>query len=358
MPREEVTFEFPDPDKAGSVEVDIPQPKAADEGKLEIEGARNAFDLEKPAPKQADKPKVIKKGDLEIEVVDDRPPEDRGVPRAKAPAPVTDDELAAYDDKVKERLKQLQRGYDDERRAKETARRQREELERMTKHLLEENQKLKVDGDRNYNVMIEQAKKQVSLELEAAKKQYREAYNAGDAEAILAAQEAVTQANIRADKISGLKPKALQTVEKPVQPAPTATPAPASTPVTDSKAEAWKSKNGWFGEDEELTAFALGYHNKLVKEGVDPRSDEYYEKIDSRMREVFPTAFNDVDRQPPESTPPPAARRVQSAVVAPASRSVAPTKITLSHSQVALCKRMGIPLAEYAQHAAKLQSRK
>lgn len=358
MPRQEVQFEFPDPDKTGSVEVEIPEAKAEDNGKIEIEGARNTFDLEKPAAKQAEKPKVIKKDGIEIEVVDDRPPEDRGVQRGKKPDPVTDDELAAYDDKVKERLKQLQRGYDDERRAKETARRQREELERLSKHLLEENQKLKTEGDRSYNVMITQAQQQVNSELDIAKRQYKTAYEAGDSDALLAAQEALTQAKIRADKVSALKPKPLQSIEKPVQTTETTTQVAPPQPVSDPKADSWKEKNEWFGQDEELTAFALGYHNKLVNQGIDPRSDEYYEKIDSRMREVFPTAFTKGDRQSTESTAPPVASRAPSAVVAPASRSTAPKKVTLTHSQVSLCKRLGIPLSEYAQHAAKLQSRK
>lgn len=361
MPRQEVEFDFPDPDKAGTVEVEIPESKASKNGDIEIEGAKNTFPLEKPAAKEAkeaEKPKVIKKGDVEIEIVDDRPPEDRGVQRAKKPDPVTDDELAAYDDKVKERLKQLQRGYDDERRAKETARRQREELERLSKHLLEENQKLKTEGDRSYNVMITQAQQQVNSELEAAKRQYKTAYEAGDSDALLAAQEALTQAKIRADKVSALKPKPLQNTEKPVQPTETNTQTAPPRPVSDPKADSWRAKNEWFGQDEELTAFALGYHNKLVNQGIDPRSDEYYEKIDSRMREVFPTAFNDVDQQPSESTAPTPAKKPPSAVVAPASRSTAPKKVTLTHSQVSLCKRLGISLAEYAQHAAQLQSRK
>jgi hypothetical protein len=330
-------FDFPDPDKDGAVVSD--------------KGVEVTLDAEKPA---GDRVKTIKKGEVEIDIVDDRPPEDRGVPRAKKPDPVTDDELSKYDEGVKARLQQLQRGYDDERRAKETARRQREELERVSKTLIEENQRLKADNTNNYNAMIVSAQQQVNLELEAAKKQYKTAYDSGDSDALLAAQEALTTAKIRADKVAGLKPRALQQEEKQVQQPKVEADSQPQQVARDEKAEAWRGKNQWFGTDDEMTAAALGYHTKLVKEGVDPRSDAYYDRINARMREMFPSQFDKVDTKEEEVVPQ-QARKAQ--VVAPATRSVAPKKVTLTHTQVQLAKRLGVSLTDYAQHLLKLSGK-
>ena len=115
----------------------------------------------------------------------------------------------------------------------------------------------------------------------------------------------------------------------------------------DEKAEAWRQENGWFGTDDEMTAFALGSHQKLVKSGVDPKSDEYYEKINSRMRQVFPENFGAADPDPEELKP------KRSNVVAPATRSTAPKKIVLTQTQVAIAKRLGVPLELYAKHVAE-----
>ena len=105
----------------------------------------------------------------------------------------------------------------------------------------------------------------------------------------------------------------------------------------------------WFGSDDEMTAFALGLHNKLTKEGVDPQSDTYYEKINSRMRQVFPDQFDDGIEDEPAST-----QRKSSNVVAPATRSTGPKKIRLTQSQIAIAKKLGVPLETYAKQAAEL----
>ena len=180
-----------------------------------------------------------------------------------------------------------------------------------------------------------------------AKKQYREAYDSGQADAIVEAQDALTNANIRKDKVSNLKPREevpLQTGQNTVQ---SPQPAPVQAP-RDEKAEAWRDNNSWFGADDEMTAFALGLHTKLTKEGVDPRSDDYYGKIDTRMREVFPSQFDDGidDSEAPKKT--------SSNVVAPATRSIAPKKIRLTESQQTIAKKLGVPLKQYAEQVAEL----
>lgn len=343
MARQEVTFEFPDEVEASG------KNEQMEELKIELEKPAGRTEV----TKKAEKP-VIKADDLEIEVEDDTPPKDRGRKPSDPPAEVTDDELSEYSEKVKKRIQHFSKGYHDERRAKEQALRERQELEAYARKLMEENQQLKQTTDRSHNTLIEQAKQQVSLELDAAKKRYKEAYEAGDADQLLAAQEALTTAKIRADKVAGLKPKPLQEKEIPVQQAPTAPVRPTQAPAVDERAENWRQENSWFGADDEMTAYALGYHSKLVKEGVDPRSDEYYEKINSRMRKMFPESFDDVEEE--QEQPKPKAKAPN--VVAPATRSTAPKKVTLTQTQVAIAKRLGVPLELYAKQVAELRNTK
>ena len=347
MPRQQVEFEFPDPDKKEAAAVEIEVDVAEDDAPLEIEGAVGREDMKKPGKE------TIKAGDLEIEVEDDTPLHDRG----KEPSPpedITEDELENYGKKVQKRLKALSKTYHDERRAKEAILREREALEQYARQLVEENQKLKGKSDASHNALIQSAKKQVESELAMAKDQYRKAYESGEPDAVLEAQTLLNAAQIRMERVNALKPRAaqeqetsLQSTGNPVERAPT---APVSQVERDEKAESWRDDNPWFGSDDEMTAFALGLHNKLTKDGVDPRSDEYYEKINSRMRQVFPDQFDDgLEDDEPVST-----QRKSSNVVAPATRSTAPKKIRLSQSQIAIAKKLGVPLEDYAKQQAAL----
>jgi hypothetical protein len=345
MARQEVTFTFPD--EAG----DDTKMEQMEDLKIELEAPKGRTEVTK---KPAEKP-VVKADEFEIEVEDDTPPKDRGRKKSDPPAEVTDDELSEYSEKVKKRIQHFSKGYHDERREKERVLRERAELETYARKLIEENQQLKRSTDQSHNTLIEQAKQQVALELDAAKKQYKTAYEAGDADQLLVAQEALTTAKIRADKVAGLKPKALQEKETPVKQEPSTPVRPAQAPVTDDRAESWRQENTWFGADDEMTAYALGYHSKLVKEGVDPRSDDYYEKINTRMRKMFPESFEDDDGDEQET---PKAKAKAPNVVAPATRSTAPKKVTLSQSQVAIAKRLGVPLELYAKQVAELRSTK
>jgi hypothetical protein len=187
----------------------------------------------------------------------------------------------------------------------------------------------------------------VESEVDVAKKRYRDAYESGEADAVVEAQDALTTANIRKDKMNNLRPRKevpLQTRKNTVQ---SPEPAPQQVP-RDEKAEAWRGNNSWFGSDDEMTAFALGLHTKLTKEGIDPRSDDYYGKINARMREIFPGQFDDgID----DSEEP---RKKSSTVVAPATRSTGPKKIRLTESQQTIARRLGVPLKQYAEQVAEL----
>jgi hypothetical protein len=338
MPRQQVEFEFPDPDKEDNtqeVEVDIVEEDAP----LEVEGAVGRENMKSAKD-------TIKAGEVEIEVEDDTPPEDRGRKPSEPPQDVTDEELENYSEKVKSRIKHFSKGYHDERRAKETAQREREALEAYAKQLVEENQRLTGTVSKNQTALLEQAKQAVARELEAAKRQYKDAYESGDSDAMVEAQDAIATAKIRADKVANFKPAPLQTTETPVK----VPQQPIETQaVRDERAVSWADENPWFGSDDEMTAFALGLDSKLKKGGVDPQSDEYYEKINSRMRQVFPDQFDDGIEDEPAST-----QRKSSNVVAPATRSTGPKKIRLTQSQIAIAKKLGVPLETYAKQAAEL----
>jgi hypothetical protein len=274
-------------------------------------------------------------------VVDDTPKKDRGKKPSAPPDELTDEELESYSEKVKKRLQHFSKGYHDQRRAAEQAAREKAELEAMTARLVEENKKLKGTVGQNQQAMLEQAKKMAERELEEAKSKFKAAYDAGESDAVVAAQEELTAAKLKSDRVNNLKLPALQPDETEVQTQVTA-------PAVDDRAVQWQKANTWFGPDDEMTSFALGLHQKLVKQGINPRSDEYYEKIDARMRQVFPDAFDDVEDDEPEETKP----RRKTNVVAPATRSTAPKKIVLTQTQVALAKRLGVPLEEYAKQVA------
>jgi hypothetical protein len=235
----------------------------------------------------------------------------------------------------------LSHGYHDERRAKEAALREREEALKFAQQIIEENKRLKTDLNSNNSLLVGTAKQNAELALDQARKKYKEAYESFDADAILAAQEELTTAKLKLERVTNFKPAPLQERENPVNIAPRTAP---ETPRADPKALAWQQQNQWFGNDEEMTSFALGLHEKLVKSGVDPTSDEYYERVNSRIREKFPENFPGLEEK---------SKRTSSNVVAPASRNVAPKKITLTQTQVALAKKLKIPLDLYARKVAE-----
>jgi len=280
----------------------------------------------------------------EIEVVDDTPAEDRGrKPMSEPPKDVTDEELSKYDESVQKRIKHFTKGYHDERRAKEAAEREKEEALRFARSLAEENNKLKGSVNQNQTALIEQAKKVVANELETAKRQYKEAYEAGDSDALVNAQEALTSAKMKAEKVNNFRPAPLQVEKTDVQPA--YQPQPAA-PV-DEKLLAWQDQNQWFGSNKRMTAYALGLHEDLVGEGIPAGSEEYYRRINTDMRERFADQFG--ADEPADAKP----QRTKSNNVAPATRSTAPRKIVLTQTQVNLAKRLGVPLELYARKVAE-----
>jgi hypothetical protein len=283
---------------------------------------------------------------LEIEVMDDTPEVDRGrAPMKDAPKDLTDDELSKYDESVKSRIKHFSKGYHDERRAKETAQREQEEAFKLASALVEENKRLRGSLSEGQTALIGQAKRLTSSELETAKKKYKDAYESGDADAVLEAQQEITQISIRSDKLENFKPAPLQPSESEVK-----TEQRVNAPKLDDKLTSWQSENKWFGSNQRMTAYALALHTDLLAEGIPVGSDKYYEKLDTDLRKRFPENFDEVggDDAKPQT-------RTRSNVVAPATRSTAARKVVLTRTQVNTAKRLGVPLELYARKVAELE---
>ena len=290
-------------------------------------------------------------GDVEVEVIDDTPIQDRGrKPLDREVEDPTDDEIETYSDKVKGRIKELTHARHDERRAKESTMREKQELERLTQQLIDENKKLKQyvsTGSEQYGTM---AKTAAEAELEKARRQYKDAQEAFDTDAIIAAQEALTDAKWKLEQAKSFRPPPLQTEEYDVQ---TRQSAPEQA-QPDEKTLRWQAKNQWFGSNgfEEVTSFALGLHQKLVNNGVDPRSNEYFEQINARVKSKFPEVFGGTEDKPRSGDSP----RRPAAVAAPATRSSGAKKVQLTQTQVALAKKFGLTPQQYAAQVAKLES--
>lgn len=261
-----------------------------------------------------------------------------------------DDEIEKYDEKVKKRIADLQSGFHNERRRAEEAAREREEAVAFAQSVAEENKKLKGSLSDGQSALLEQAKKVVSNEVEDAKRRYKLAYESGDSDALVEAQELLTSAKIKMDRVNNFRP-ALQKEENEVKIAPREVPR---QPQADPKAARWQSENSWFGSDDEMTSFALGLHTKLIKSGIDPNSDEYYTRLNSRIRQVFPENFG-LDSNEPETQQSQSAPRQKSNVVAPATRSTSSSKIRLTPFQVTMAKKFGVSHELMAQKIAELR---
>ena len=336
MPFQKVEYEFPDEETKAKQDIEVEGSSAIE---VDIGGKKAKAEAEKSEP-VVESEVDTDDDEYEIEVVDDTPKADRNRKPSDPPEDVTNDELEDYSEKVRKRIQHFSKGYHDERRAKEAAFREREELEKLSQQLVEENKKLKSNVNKNQTALLEQAKRSAVSELESAKKQYKEAYEAGDSDGVLSAQENLTNAKIKADRLNNFKLPALQEDETNVKMVPETTPPPVEV---DKRAQAWQDANSWFNQDVEMTSYALGLHNKLVNEGVSPQSDDYYERIDSRMRQLFPENFEGEEVEKPKK---------QSNVVAPATRSTSPKKVRLTQTQLTLSKRLGLTPEQYAKQVA------
>jgi hypothetical protein len=288
--------------------------------------------------------------DFEIEIEDDTPAEDRD--RQPLPKDIVDeledDELEEYSEGVKTRLKQMKKVWHDERREKEQALREQQEAIAYAQRMMEENKALKGKLSVGEQTFVSTYKGAAEMEYDNAKRDYKEAYDMGDADRLLDAQEKLNQAQFKLQRVNDYVPSR-QEEEVDVQPATNTVPRP------DQRAIAWQERNEWFGKDEEMTSLALGLHQKLVAQyGTSyPSTDEYWKKVDDTMKRRFPEHFGDKEE---EEAPQKAQRSKPAPVVASADRSTPSKKVRLKQSQVLIAKKLGLTPEQYVREMMKLEA--
>ena len=251
-----------------------------------------------------------------------------------------EDELDSYSKGVQSRIKKLTERYRQEERDKA-------EAVRLSQQLIEENNKLKTRVKALDTGYLSEYGSRLESQTESAKRVYKEAYEAGDTDKMLEAQQALSNIAVQQQQYNTAKARAEQQAKMPVQKAAPVQQQPQqqAAPVPDEKAVAWKDKNKWFGQDKIMTTAAYTIHQELVEEqGFDPNSDEYYSEVNRRMRGEFPHKFQSANKSGGGS-------QVASAGNS-ASRSTKSGRrsVKLSHSQVAIAKKLGVPLEEYAKY--------
>lgn len=278
----------------------------------------------------------------EIEVIVEEPEssdESVKVEKVEAEEPAADEELESYSKNVQSRIKKLTEKYRQEER-------DREEAVRLSQQLLEENKNLKTRMQTLDTGFLNERDSSLKARTEAAKRALKEAYEAGNVDGQVEAQQAMSNLAVEQQQVNSAKVQAQRQKQAAQQPAPTPAPqAQQQAPKPDEKAAKWAEKNSWFGEDRVMTGAAFALHTELTEEqGFDATSDEYYGEVDRRMREEFPHKF-----QTPKKT---GGAQVATAA-ASASRKPHHTgrrSVKLSPSQVAIAKKLGVPLEEYAKY--------
>ena len=245
-----------------------------------------------------------------------------------------EDELSSYSESVQRRIRTLTGKYREEERQRQAAVDYAEGVKKQNEELQARLNKL----DESY---VGEFGTRIESQVIAAKEAYKKAYDDGDADAMFDAQQNISRLAMEQAKYDQIKERGQQ---QPVE-APQAAPQQQAPAKPDPKAEAWASKNEWFGSDQTMTYAAFGIHRQLIEdEGFDPKSDEYYTELDRRVRTEFPHKFKESVRD--------AGPRVASAE-STASKSSSPKKrrtVKLTPSQIAIAKRLNVPLEEYAKY--------
>ena len=247
-----------------------------------------------------------------------------------------EDELDEYSSGVKSRINELTKRFREEERQKQSAIEYAENIQKENADLKSRMEAL----DKNY---LEQFESRVSSELETAKRVLKEAHETGDIDKLVEAQEALAELTLQKTTAKSSK-EASVVAEREEQPAPQAAPQPAPQQAVDPKAEKWAKENEWFGQDEVMTYAAFGIHRRMVEdEGFDPSSDEYYAEIDNRLRTEFPNKFDSKAKSN-------GGRKVASAESSASRKKSGRKTVRLTPSQVAIAKRLNVPLEEYAKY--------
>ena len=302
-------------------------------------------DLENESPATQD---VVDES-FKIEVSDEAPEtEAKPAKPEKEAADSSDTEIEEYTAGVQKRIDKLTKQYRDEERARQEALQLQEEALRYAQQVKSENEKLRKTIEQGEETLIGQAKGRIEAQLDKAKVAYKAAYESGDPDALIAAQEQLTALKVEADRVNNYRP----TPRPAPQPTPQYTQPTAQANKPDEKALEWGKRNTWFEKDPEMTGYAYGVHQRLVQSGIDPRSDSYYDEIDKAMKKVFPDKFDDgkIEDEAPQ-------RQAGSVVAAPSRTTKKPRTVRLTSTQASLAKRLGLTNEQYVAQLMKDQSK-
>ncbi len=287
--------------------------------------------------------------EIEIEIIDDVPEEDR---LNATPLPkdivneIDNDDLESYSKEAKQRLLQMKKLINDERRAKETALRENEEAIRVANTVINENKSLKGRLSSGEKVYVSTAKEKLASDLDQARRAYKEAYDSGDGDRLVEAQERLTEIKFKTQEMERYIPQyeenTLQLPEIEIQ--------NQNQPARlDSKTQAWLDKNKWYGSDDDMSFLAMGIHKRLEREGVPTGSDHYWNTIDIEMKKRFPDKLGDAETKNSATTR-------KSTVVAPATRSTSSKKVAITASAAAIAKKLGVTPEQYVREMTKLEA--
>jgi hypothetical protein len=295
--------------------------------------------------------------DVDIEIVDDTPPADRNrdpVPDNIKEELETADTSKDYSKNVKDKFTQYKKAWHDERRAKEAALREQQEALTAAQSILDENKRLKQMLQTGEKELITTYQSSAELEVSQARRNYKEAYDSGDSDALAEAQEEMMRAQLKLDRAKNFKPT-VQISENDVQMQVKQPQQPAQ--MNDKVAE-WVSKNPWYVDPDKkvMSKYAVFVHEELEEQfgRAFVGTDEYFKRIDNEVKRRFPEEFDDIEIKNDEEKPQRTSRL--STVVAPAKRSTSSKKIVLTKTQVALAKKFGLSPEQYARELNKLES--
>ena len=290
--------------------------------------------------------------EIEVSVVDDRPVEDQVEESDSAGS--FEEEIDNLGGRASKRISRLKREWHEQRRSKEASERMRDEAVTHAQRLASENGELKELLKRGEKVLLSEIKSRTEVDLGKSEQEYKQAYESGDTDAILKAQKSLTRSQYETEMATRYEPEITQKLDaQQVQQSQQFQQAQQvqQAAQTDPKLQSWlRDNDSWFGKDEEMTSFAYGVHERLVRrDGVHPQSDEYYEKLNDRLRTVFNDRFGGNT-----GAEEPSANSRSTTVVAPATRSSGrPRQVQLSSTQVKLAKRLGITPQQYAKQLVK-----
>ena len=308
-------------------------------------------DIENESPKTQDVVVENSDSNFEVEVVEDTPEEEK--PRLaedREPEVPSDDEIDKYSAGVQKRINKLKFEAQEQERQKLEAHKLQEEALRYAQQVKTENEKLKQTLDQGEATLIDQAKGRITAELDKAKTAYKAAYESGDPDALLAAQEQLSAMQNEQYRVNTYKPQ--PRIQANPTPQPQYAQQTPQIPRPDDRALNWAKNNEWFETDSEMTGYAYGLHEKLVKSGIDPRTEQYYNEIDSAVRRVFPDRFDDGQVEEPAPQ-----RQNGSVVAAPSKSTKKPRTVRLSSTQASLAKRLGLSNEQYAAQLLKEMSK-